>query len=175
MGNPYFRWGGELAKPNPKTIFLIKNIYLFKTCFISKSSNRIVNLTSEAWIFWHLFFIVGIRAVIAFEGSLIHLHCTLLSKAGNMICIWHMSSFHLLSCLHSLCDVMLFIWGRCCFSVWILREGRWVLVGRVDLKDSIIFHLMLSSVIYTLKQIHFLKVCLLIISKMYETKIKSVK
>lgn len=50
-----------------------------------------------------------------------------------------------------------------------------MLVAGGDLKDSIIFHLMLSSVIYTLKQIHFLKVCLLIISKMYETKIKSVK
>lgn len=49
-----------------------------------------------------------------------------------------------------------------------------MLVGRGDLKD-IIFHLVLSSMIYTLKQIHFLKVCLLIISKMYETKIKSVK
>ena len=48
------------------------------------------------------FFTVGIIAVIAFEGSLIYLHCTLLSKARNMICIWHMSSFHLLLCLSSL-------------------------------------------------------------------------
>lgn len=97
-------------------------IYPSPTHF-TQTIERMWNLTSEAWIFWHLFFTVGMVAVIAFEGSLIHLHCTLLPRVGNMIGIWHMSSFHLLLCRHSLCgDVCL---GRTLLlSLGALRDGR---------------------------------------------------
>lgn len=94
------------------------------------------NLTSEAWIFWHLFFTRGTAAVIAFEGSLIHLRRTLcLPRVGNMIGIWHMSSFHLLSCWSSLCGcVCLFGGGGAhCFPVWSAAAGR-----QIDFRDGLV-------------------------------------
>lgn len=51
-------------------------MYPFPTHF-TQTIARMWNLTSEAWIFWHLFFTLGMAAVIAFEGSLIHLRRTL--------------------------------------------------------------------------------------------------
>lgn len=57
----------------------------FPTHF-TQTIERMWNLTWEVWIFRHLFFTPVTAAVIAFEGSLIHLRRTLLSLSRKHDC-----------------------------------------------------------------------------------------
>lgn len=84
------------------------------------------NLTSEAWIFWHLFFTLGTAAVIAFEGSLIHLRRTLPSLSRKHD--WYLTHVLFSSLLMSQPSLWLclFVWGaHTAFQFGaLLRDGR---------------------------------------------------
>lgn len=109
-----------------------KTIYPFPTHF-TQTTERMWNLTWEVWIFWHLFFTLVTAAVIAFEGSLIHLRRTLLSLSRKHD--WYLTRPLFISSRVGAVFVAVFVWGaHTAFELGAKAAGR-----PIDFIDGLLF------------------------------------
>lgn len=93
------------------------------------------NVTLEVWIFWHLFFTLATAAVIAFEGSLIHLCHTLLFPESETWLVFDTCPLFISSHV-SASFVAVFVWRVHTALLWVRNAAS----GRqCDFIDGLLF------------------------------------